>query len=120
MPSRTWTRRDVPVANDPVIKPASLYEALRDLYRRNQIDEPTLHKMTICLGYEVALSGDLEGATSVLQTVPLEYFENELEKQINSDVDYKDVVLGMAQILVNAGIASLGERLVPNVPAAKA
>ena len=96
------------------------YMAVQKMFQDGQIDEPTLHKMSVAIAYEMAVAGEMGEAVSMLHAIPLSYFQETQGRQMEADAQYRDVAFAMAQMLVDAGIVTLGSKVVPNMLPAKA
>ena len=118
--SNLTTRRDGPsvvATKEEVARQVALsYSAIREMRKQGQIDDAQLYKMTVSLAYEFSVIGEMESAVSMLQGIPVEYFKNTQQQQMDQDGTYRQVATELAQKLVDSGIVSLNKMPAVNMP----
>lgn len=102
---------------------AKIAESLLGIKRLRDSGQMTValyNKCAISLAYEFANAGEVSRATAALQTIPLDHLRDVLPKDMADDPEFCEKALELARYLIKAGVASLGAKVRPNMPAAAA
>lgn len=102
---------------------AKIAESLLGIKRMRDSGQMTValyNKCAISLAYEFANAGEVARAAAALQTVPLDHLRETLPQDMTEDPAFCEKALELARLLIKAGVASLGAKVRPNMPAAAA
>jgi hypothetical protein len=90
------------------------------MYRQGVLAPDDYHKCVVSLAYEFSVAGYHLRAASIIQSVPLEYFQSVQRKQMEEDGRYAYIAYTLALNLVQNGLVHLGPKVAATMPAASA
>lgn len=94
--------------------------AVRALHREKKISDDILYKSTVCLAYEFAMQEEWVRCTSLVQAVPLAYFQERQLQEMMADPRYSEVAYRLAFMMVQQGLVHLGPVLAVNMAPGRA
>jgi hypothetical protein len=92
---------------DPKVRLNEAVIALRSMLRGNTVTEDQYHKLLVNIANEYALLDDLPEAVSLLQSMPMSYFDSVQAVQMAEDATFRQVCWDLAEKLLDAGIVEL-------------
>lgn len=69
------------------------------------LPDENYYKCMVSLAYEYAIDGNMDKVKSMLAPIPADYYNTTMQQQMQDDPDFMDVASGVAQAIVDHGLA---------------
>jgi uncharacterized protein with von Willebrand factor type A (vWA) domain len=110
----------MPEQLDPVKVIQEEISAFGAMLRSKQINEELYHKLLVAAAYQFANVGEFLRAAAVVQSIPVEYFQNVQPRHMTEDKDYCEASYALAKMLVEQNLIDLAPAVAYNHPPAQA
>ncbi len=94
--------------------------AVTALHREQRLEADLYYKCLVAIAHDYAVSGDAARAASLVQSIPVSYFQVAQRTQMLGDVAYAEAAYVLALALVQEGYVHMGPRISTTLPAARA
>lgn len=75
------------------------------MHRTGALPDEVYHKFLVSLAYEFSQADEVLRAVALLQSVPVEYFQNSLITQMKEDSNFAHVAYSVAKAVHDSGVS---------------